>query len=243
MNRDFKLKHCLSNDKFSSDELIMDALKTGQHLKNIKNSDNLKRRKRNEIIKEIEGKAITKYITNKSEKNKKNLNEEFQEILDKYNDKTRIKLDKYFDDLINAKNEQTKIIIENQYLESKIESSNDEYQILKQKLFKKNEKINKIIKELDEFNKLKPFFELIRKFPNEEPMEIMSVFFNNKQYIIDQLHRLDNANIDYDEIEKSRNREKIKENNFRENIIEKINEQKEAFKYKMKLLDFDIKNH
>ena len=243
MNRDFKLKHCLSNDKFSSDELIMDALKTGQHLKNVKNSDNLKRRKRNEIIKEIEGKAITKYITNKSEKNKKNLNEEFQEILDKYNDKIRIKLDKYFDDLINAKNEQTKIIIENQYLESKIESSNDEYQILKQKLFKKNEKINKIIKELDEFNKLKPFFELIRKFPNEEPMEIMSVFFNNKQYIIDQLHRLDNANIDYDEIEKSRNREKIKENNFRENIIEKINEQKEAFNYKMKLLDFDIKNH
>ena len=193
MQRDFKLKHCLSNDKFSSDELIMDALKTGQHLKNIKNSDNLKRRKRNEIIKEIEGKAITKYITNKSEKNKKNLNEEFQEILDKYNDKIRIKLDKYFDDLINAKNEQTKIIIENQYLESKIESSNDEYQILKQKLFKKNEKINKIIKELDEFNKLKPFFELIRKFPNEEPMEIMSVFFNNKQYIIDQLHRLDNG--------------------------------------------------
>ena len=46
MNRDFKLKHCLSNDKFSSDELIMDALKTGQHLNNIKNSDNLKRRKR-----------------------------------------------------------------------------------------------------------------------------------------------------------------------------------------------------
>ena len=184
MNRDFKLKHCLSNDKFSSDELIMDALKTGQHLNNIKNSDNLKRRKRNEIIKEIEGKAITKYITNKTEKNKKNLNEEFQEILDKYNDKIRIKLDKYFDDLINAKNEQTKIIIENQYLESKIESSNDEYQILKQKLFKKNEKINKIIKELDEFNKLKPFFELIRKFPNEESMEIMSVFFNNKQYII-----------------------------------------------------------
>ena len=45
MNRDFKLKHCLSNDKFSSDELIMDALKTGQHLNNIKNSDNLKRRK------------------------------------------------------------------------------------------------------------------------------------------------------------------------------------------------------
>ena len=89
------------------------------------------------------------------------MNDEFQEILDKCNDKTRNKLDKYFDDLINLKNEQTKIIIENENLETQIENIDNESKFLKQKLNEKNEEINKTIKSFDNFNKIKPFFQLI----------------------------------------------------------------------------------
>ena len=56
------------------------------------------------------------------------MNEEFEEILDKCNEKARIKLNNYFDDLIEIKNEQTMLIIENQNLESKIDNLNNNFQ-------------------------------------------------------------------------------------------------------------------
>ena len=173
LNKELKIKNILKQDKFNSQILIQKALKIGQSFTEKNNTDNNKKNKKKiELIKEIKAKAKTNYITNESEKNKKNLNEEFQEILDKCNDKTRIKLDKYFDDLINVKNEQTKIIFENENLESQIENINNESKFLKQRLNEKNEEINKIIKSFDSFNKIKPFFQLIRQYPDKDPRQI-----------------------------------------------------------------------
>ena len=106
LNKELKLKNILKQDKFNSQILIQKALKIGQSFTEKNNTDNNKKNKKNELIKEIKAKAKTNYITNESEKNKKNLNEEFQEILDKCNDKTRTKLDKYFDDLSKGGNDE-----------------------------------------------------------------------------------------------------------------------------------------
>ena len=243
LNKELKLKNILKQDKFNSQILIQKALKIGQSFTEKNNTDNNKKNKKNELIKEIKAKAKTNYITNESEKNKKNLNEEFQEILDKCNDKTRIKLDKYFDDLINLKNEQTKIIFENENLESQIESINNESKFLKQRLNEKNEEINKIIKSFDSFNKIKPFFQLIRQYPDKDPRQIMKEFLSDKENIIEQLNKLNKANEDIEDINKLRNQEQIKQNIFREDITEKINQKKEVFENKNLLLEQDILDH
>ena len=243
MNREFKLKHVLKENKFSAKELINNALKVGLSLTDKNINDNFSQKKKYEIIKEIKEKAKTLYITNKSEKNKKNLNEEFQEILDKCNDKARIKLDKYFDSLIEAKNEQTNIIIENQNLETEIKNINNESIILKRKLSEKNFEINKIIKKLEVFEKIKPFFELIRQFPNEDPKQIMGVFFNNKQNLIYFLNKLNKMNDEHEEINRIREKEQIKEQKFKDNILEKIKEGNLTFNSKNQIIELDILNH
>ena len=243
LNKELKLKNILKQDKFNSQILIQKALKIGQSFTEKNNTDNNKKNKKNELIKEIKAKAKTNYITNESEKNKKNLNEEFQEILDKCNDKTRIKLDKYFDDLINLKNEQTKIIFENENLESQIENINNESKFLKQRLNEKNEEINKIIKSFDSFNKIKPFFQLIRQYPDKDPRQIMKEFLSDKENIIEHLNKLNKANEDIEDINKLRNQEQIKQNIFREDITEKINQKKEVFENKNLLLEQDILDH
>ena len=242
MNREFKLKHILKENKFSAKKLINNALKIGLSLTDKNINDNFSQKKKNVIIKEIKEKAKTLYITNKSETNKKNLNEEFQEILDKCNDKTRIKLDKYFDSLIEAKNEQTNIIIENQNLEKEMKNLNNESIILKRELSEKNFEINKIIKKLEVFEKIKPFFELIRQFPNEEPKQIMGVFFNNKKNLIYYLHKLNKMNEEHEEINRMRDKEQIKEKKFKDNILEKIKEENLTFNTKNQIMELDILN-
>ena len=243
LNKELKLKNILKQDKFNSQILIQDALKIGNSFTEKNKSDKRKKNKKFELIKEIKAKAKTNYITNESEKNKKNLNEEFQEILDKCNDKTRNKLDKYFDDLINLKNEQTKIIIENHYLETQIENIDNESKFLKQKLNEKNEEINKTIKSFDNFNKIKPFFQLIRQYPDKDHRQIMKEFLNDKQNIIDHLNKINKANEDIEDINKLRKQEQIKQNTFREDITEKINKKKEIFENKNLILEQDILEH
>jgi hypothetical protein len=243
LNKELKLKNISKQDKFNSQILIQDALKIGNSFTVKNKSDKRKTNKKFELIKEINAKAKTNYITNESEKNKKNLNEEFQEILDKCNDKTRNKLDKYFDDLINLKNEQTKIIIENHYLETQIENINNESKFLKQKLNEKNEEINKTIKSFDNFNKIKPFFQLIRQYPDKDPRQIMKEFLNDKQNIIDHLNKINKAKEDIEDINKLRKQEQIKQNTFREDITEKINKKKEIFENKNLILEQDILEH
>ena len=243
MNKELKSKHFLSDSKFNSKEFINNALKTGLCITEKNNIKNHNRIKIREMIKELKENAKVKYISNNFEKSKKNMNEEFEEILDKCNEETRIKLNKFLDDLIQTKNEQIKIIIENQTLESQIENKNNETQTLKKQLSEKNNELNKIIKKLDVYEKVKPFFELIRKFPEEEPKQIMSLFFNNKIKLIDLLHKINNFNEEYEDINKLRNKEQIKELKFKENIIERINEKKNYFDNKNKIIELDILNH
>ena len=245
LNKKQKIKHFLEESKFSSEVLIQNSLKIGKSFKDKNNIDiEFKKKKmKKEIIKEIEEKAKLKYIVNESEKNKKNLNEEFQDILDKGNNQTRIKLEKYFDDLISLKNEETQFIIENKKLEKQIEIMSNEFINLKQKLKEKNDEIDKIIKNLDKFYEIKPFFGLISQYPDHDPKQIMEEFFSNKQNLIDQLDKLNKANKEIDEIKKIRIKEKIKQNDFKENIIEKINEEKETFFAKNIIIEQDILNH
>ena len=126
--KDLKIKHFLDEGKFSSKILIQNALKIGKSFNEKNNNiDSSNKKKKLEIIKEIKEKAKLNYIVNETEKNKKNLNEEFQDILDKCNNKTRIKLEKYFDDLISLKNEETQISMENHKLESELEAINNEF--------------------------------------------------------------------------------------------------------------------
>ena len=243
LNKELKLKHLLKEKKFSSQEIIQNTLNIGRTLKKKLNKGIYSNKKSNEIIKDLKEKAKTKYISNKTEKNKLNLNEEFKEILDKCNDKTRIKLDKYFDNLITLKNEQTKIIIERHNLEKQIESISNDSIILKQKLKEKNEEINMIIKNFDNYMEIKPFFELIRQFPEKDPKEIMIEFFTSKQNLIDYLNKLNYAKEEFKDITKMRYREQKKQEKFKDNIIEKINEEREIFTNKNLIIEQDILNH
>ena len=243
MNKEIKFKHFLNDKKLSPKEFIKKALKIGLCITEKNNINSHNKNKISEILKEIKENAKVKYISNESEKNKNNLNEEFEEILDKCNEKARIKLNNYFDDLIEIKNEQTMLIIENQNLESKIENLNNNFQAFKKRLSEKHFELNKIIKKLDSYEKVKPFFELIRKFPKEDQKQIMSLFFNNKNKLIDYIHKINNSNEEYKDINKLRKKEQIKEAKFKENIIEKINEQNNFFNYKNKIIELDILNH
>ena len=243
MNKEIKFKHFLNDKKLSPKEFIKKALKIGLCITEKNNINSHNKNKISEILKEIKENAKVKYISNESEKNKNNLNEEFEEILDKCNEKARIKLNNYFDDLIEIKNEQTMLIIENQNLESKIENLNNNFQAFKKKLSEKHFELNKIIKKLDSYEKAKPFFELIRKFPKEEQKQIMSLFFNNKNKLIDFIHKINNSNEEYKDINKLRKKEQIKEAKFKENTIEKINEQNNFFNYKNKIIELDILKH
>ena len=219
MNKEIKFKHFLNDKKLSPKEFIKKALKIGLCITEKNNINSHNKNKISEILKEIKENAKVKYISNESEKNKNNLNEEFEEILDKCNEKARIKLNNYFDDLIEIKNEQTMLIIENQNLESKIENLNNNFQAFKKRLSEKHFELNKIIKKLDSYEKVKPFFELIRKFPKEEQKQIMSLFFNNKNKLIDFIHKINNSNEEYKDINKLRKKEQIKEAKFKDKII------------------------
>ena len=157
MNKEIKFKHFLNDKKLSPKEFIKKALKIGLCITEKNNINSHNKNKISEILKEIKENAKVKYISNESEKNKNNLNEEFEEILDKCNEKARIKLNNYFDDLIEIKNEQTMLIIENQNLESKIENLNNNFQAFKKRLSEKHFELNKIIKKLDSYEKVKPF--------------------------------------------------------------------------------------
>ena len=241
--KDLKIKHFLDEGKFSSKILIQNALKIGKSFNEKNNIDSANKKKKLEIIKEIKEKAKLNYIVNETEKNKKNLNEEFQDILDKCNNKTRIKLEKYFDDLISLKNEETQISMENHKLESELEAINNEFSDLKQKLKEKNDEINHIIKNFDNFSEIKPFLVLISQYNDHDPKQIMEEFFSNKQNLMDQLDKLTTANKEIEQIKKERIKEQMKQNNFRENIIEKINEEKENFNAKNIIIEQDILNH
>ena len=83
----------------------------------------------------------------------------------------------------------------------------NEFTNLKQKLKEKNDEIDKIIKNLDKFYEIKPFFGLISQYPDHDPKQIMEEFFSNKQNLIDQLDKLNKANKEIDEIKKIRIKE------------------------------------
>ena len=71
----------------------------------------------------------------------------------------------------------------------------------------------------------------------------MEEFFSNKQNLMDKLDKLTTANKEIEQIKKERIKEQMKQNNFRENIIEKINEEKENFNAKNIIIEQDILNH
>ena len=243
LNKELKLKHILKENKFNSEGIILNSLNLGKSFDEKVNKDIYHKKKINEIIKDIKEKAKAKYITHKTEKNKKNLNEDFHEILDKSNYKIRIKLEKYFDFLINLKNEQMKITIENDNLEKEIEKTNNEANILKEKLKIKNEEIDQKIKNFDVYDNVKPFFRLIKQFPEKEPREIIIEFFTNKQNLIDHLNKLNHAKEEFENIIKIRNLEQNKQKKFTKNIIEKINEERETFNNKNQIIEQDILNN
>ena len=175
LNKNLKLKHFLSTEKLDPNKLILNSLRIGNFLEDNKKNDNYKHKNRNQIIKESKEKAVNAYLNRKSEKNKTNLNEEFKEILNKYNNNTRIKLDSYFDELIDLKNGQTAMIIDNKKLNLQIESLNNETTVIKQKLSEKDEEINKILDNFKKFDKIRPFFELIKNLPDKDPKKIISL--------------------------------------------------------------------
>ena len=243
LNKELKLKHILKENKFNSEGIILNSLNLGKSFDEKVNKDIYHKKKINEIIKDIKEKAKAKYITHKTEKNKKNLNEDFHEILDKSNYKIRIKLEKYFDFLINLKNEQMKITIENDNLEKEIEKTNNEANILKEKLKIKNEEIDQKIKNFDVYDNVKPFFRLIKQFPEKEPREIIIEFFTNKQNLIDHLNKLNHAKEEFENIIKIRNLEQNKQKKFTKDIlnnerqyVEIKKNSEEKFKYKKLLL-------
>lgn len=243
LNKNLKLKHFLSTEKLDPNKLILNSLRIGNFLEDNKKNDNYKHKKRNQIIKESKEKAVTAYLNRKSEKNKTNLNEEFKEILNKYNNNTRIKLDSYFDELIDLKNGQTAMIIDNKKLNLQIESLNNETTVIKQKLSEKDEEINKILDNFKKFDKIRPFFELIKNLPDKDPKKIIYEIFNDKNKLIEYINNLNKANEDYDDIIKLREKEKIKEKEFKDNILEKINKEKANDLKKTQILDHDILNH
>ena len=237
-------KKKLNNNKIRPNELILEALKIGEKIKSAQYLENKNNLNILDIIDDAKISARATYLNHKTEKGKRKVKKELKDILKSINKSALNKLENFYSDIINIRNSQTKIIKENEILDLNLSKINNDVKILNEKLLKKNEEISQWQVKFDCFKNIMPFFEeLVLKFPNKEPKQLIYNYFKNKNKSLEQLNQFDkleeeyfNANNQRKNILKMENDEKLK-------IQIRIDEEKKIFQTKKNLLEQEIVMH
>ena len=140
-------------------DLISDALKIGEKLKSPEYLDNKNKMNKLEIIDDARNNARTMYIDNSIENSKNRVIEELKNYIKSSNLNAINSLKDNLKQIINNKKAYSKMIKENEKLELQLSECNKDVNLLNQKLFKKNDEINKLQIKFEPFKKIIPFFE------------------------------------------------------------------------------------
>ena len=210
---------------------------------NIKN--NLLKNKNNleisEIIEDYKIRARTAYIDVKSEKTKMKLKEEFSNILRAINKEILNNLESDLNKMIDIKKTYADVKKENEILDSELSNINKDVRILNNKLLKKNDEISKWQIKFESFKNVMPFFEeLIRLFPKRDPKSLIINFFEKKNQTIEDIHRLNELKENYFDELKKRDRILNIENKEKTNIESRINEERQLFETREKILNQEL---
>ena len=169
------------------------------------------------------------------------VNEDFHDILKSVNKNAINKLEKYLSEIINIKKSYTEIIKENEKLEIKLSNINNNVRTANNQLIQKNDEVSKWQIKFQSFKKIMPFFEeLIRQYPEEDPIKLINKYLGNKKILLDQLHKLNSLKEEYEDIFNQKEKMLKFENLEKESIEERINEEKRMFEERKKILDQEI---
>ena len=233
------LENELRASKIRPKELILDALKIGEKINSKEYQNN--KNKKIDIILDTKMVARTTYIDISRQKSKFKINDEFKDILKKVNKQAIVKLDKNLEEIFKIKNSYDKMIHENEMLELELSNINKDIQTLHQKLSVKKIDIDKLQIKFEPFRKEIPFLEeLIHQFPNEEPENIINNLFSSKKKSLEQLRKLNLFEREYYEMYRTREKESQKENQEKEIINKRINEEKLSFERRKKSLEEEL---
>ena len=224
-------KNNKNHKKFNGNEAIKEALNIGKRLKTestAKNLDNSYIKYADELVQNTQISARNNYIENISQKFKLSLHNDFKKTLLKSTDEGVLELEKKLEEIERTKQRYENALNENARLEQQLVDLNNDLRMISNKLFEKNQLINKEQVKNETFKLIQPIFEeLIKEFPDEDPKELISSFRRNKEKYLSQIHELNKLNIRINDIENTRKNEGNKNTNFQENIKDKILQQKQ----------------
>lgn len=204
----------------------------------LKNKNNLEI---SEIIEDYKIRARTAYIDVKQEKTKMKLKEEFSNILRSINKEILNNLESDLNKMIDIKKTYADVKKENEILDSELSNINKDVRILNNKLLKKNDEISKWQIKFESFKNVMPFLEeLIRLFPKRDPKSLIINFFEKKNQTIEDIHRLNELKENYFDALKKRDRIFNIENKEKTNIESRINEERQLFETREKILNQEL---
>ena len=246
-NQLFSLKKKINEKRFSQtstlnpNDLILGALKICEKVKSKEFSDSKNKMNKLDILEDTKLTARTNYINNKIEKSRIQIIEDFKDFLKSCNKNAFNILEKNLSQLNDIQNSYSKISNENEKLEYKISNINNDVRALKNKLLSYNDDIIKLKIKFRIFKKMMPFFEeLINQYPKEDPQKLIKEYFENKNISLEQLKRLGALEEKYYEIFNDRKKVIEKDNEERERIQMRIDEEDNIFKEKKKIIEDEL---
>ena len=217
--------------KFDGNEVVEEALQIGKRIRTESeehHKDKAYIKFSDELVQNTQISARNNYIENISRKFKLGLHENFKAELIKSSGAGVADLENKLEKLEQTKAKYEMALNEHERLEQKLVDLNNDIRTISQKLFEKNQLINKEQVKFESFKIIQPIFEeLIREFPEEEPKELISSFRRNKEKYVAQIHELNKLNEKIYEIENERKKEENRNLKFQNNISGKILQQKQ----------------
>ena len=198
-----------------------------------------------EIIMNSDYRAKNIYIINIKEKLFNEYMNKFITKIDKINDKTLNQITKNIEKIIFCKNDIEESSKRIKSLNIKLKEMNKELENITNKLKIKSDNINNLQNKFNIYDKIKPLFEeLIASFPEKDVKQLIIELKNCKDDNISKIEKIDVLTQKIDNLKIEYNRNSIKQQNGKENILQKIKEQQLdiEFKndgYKRKIIDLE----
>ena len=234
-------KRFSETSRISPNKIILNTLRICEKVKSKNFLDSKNKMNKLDIIEDTKIAARTVYINNKREKSRIKLIEDFKEFIKSYNQNALIILKNYLSKMINIKDLYSNIFKENEMYQSRISNIDNDVRILKNKLLNYNDEIIKLEGQFKIFKKMIPFFEeLIQKFPNGNPQELIKEYFKNKNISIEQLKRLNVLEEKYYEIFNDSKKKLEKENEEKERIQMRIDEENNIYKTRKIIIEDEL---
>ena len=227
--------------KIRPNELILDALKIGEKFKFKQLFENKEKTNRFDVILDELMMARTQYAYNSKEKSICKVKEDFKNNLKSYNKQALNTLEKNLKKIIDFKQSYEKIMKENEILELKISKINDEVRMFNKNLISKNEEISEIQIKFEPYKKMMPFFEeIVHKFPDKDPQQLLNEYFENKKKSLEKLNKINKIEEEYTEINNKRQIALKKENEERKSIQSRIDHEEKLYGNRKELIEQDI---